>query len=416
MVDDKMHSMFHRLAPFLTTLSVLTLMGTIASAQSIPRSGPVNVSPGGEGGKSTATEDSVVGRVSDVVEETGEFNEESNGNPGAMSLPSLVNGLTQGNLQEAFRLLRTEYIKREDLDYLAVNRAAMQGILERLEFGAMLLTEAQRSARDSPYRYLSDRISSEIVYTRFGKFSRDELSRFDEDLSIWRTDEKVKTLVLDLRSPQIQADFGIASEILSRFRPPNELLFKIRRPGNDRAVLFSSRPNATSWGKETLLLVDSETGNVGEIIAAVLQRKNNSLVVGEKSRGLNVEYRDVSIGDDRILRYAIAEVILEDESSIFQVGVTPDLPTPSKLNSKHEVFEAVDKGRDLKDFLFRIERPRMNEAALVAGTDPELEYYLAKSNQEETKWDIFPPEDKVLQKAVDILRSRDYLDSARRKR
>lgn len=332
------------------------------------------------------------------------------------SLETLVDGLNQANLQEAFRLLRSEYIKREDLDYLSLNRAAIQGLLERLDFGAMLLTEASRSARDSPYPFHSARVNDEIAYIRFGRFSKDELSSFDQVLTEFRGEEKIKTLLLDLRSPQPQADFMIASEILSRFRPPNELLFKIRRPGNERPVLFPSKPNPVSWGKEVVILVDHETGNVGEIIAAVLQRKNKSLVIGEKTKGLTVEYRDVAIGDDRILRYAIAEVILDDESSIFQKGVIPELPTDPDVESKHEVYKATQAGKSLNTYLFQKERPRMNEAALVAGTDPELEYYLAKSNGRETEWDTEPPEDRVLQKAVDILLTRDFLESGKRRK
>ena len=332
-----------------------------------------------------------------------------------LTLPQLVDGLNQASLQEAFRLLRTEYIKREDLDFLSVNRAAMQGILERLEFGAMLLTERSRSERNSPFSFFSTQITPEIAYARFGKYSRDELEQFDKALSEFRTNDKNTSLVLDLRSPQPQADFAIASEILSRFRPPNELLFKIRRPGRDRPALFPAKSNATSWTKEVVALVDRETGNVGEIIASVLQRKNKSLVVGDPTRGLNVEYRDVPVGNDRILRYAIAEVILEDETSIFQKGVVPDLPTPPELKAKRSIFRSLDQGEEISKFLFQSERPRLNEAALVAGTDPELEYVLAKSNGRKTQWDEALPEDRVLQKTVDILRSRNFLNSVRQR-
>lgn len=329
-------------------------------------------------------------------------------------LGQLVDGLNQANLQEAFRLLRSEYIKKEDLDYLSLNRAAIQGLLERLEFGAMLLTEASRSARNSPFSFYASPINGEIGYIRFGRFYKAELELLDKAISGWMNDRALKTIVLDLRSPQSQGDFVIASEILSRFRPPNELLFKIRRPGYDRAVLFTSKPQPVSWGKEVVILVDHETGNVGEIIASVLQNKGNSVVIGERTRGLTVEYRDVPIGEDRILRYAIAEVILEDESSIFQKGVIPDLPTEANIEAKHLVFEETENGSSLDQYLFREERPRMNEAALVAGTNPELDYLLAKSNGRTTKWDEIIPDDRILQKAIDILISRDFLDAGRR--
>jgi len=343
------------------------------------------------------------------------------------NLETLVDGLNQANLQEAFRLLRSEYIKNEELDYLELNRAAIQGLLERLDFGAMLLTEASRSAQNSPYSFYSTRISEGISYIRFGKFTRDELSSFDQAINEFRDDEKIQTLILDLRSPQPQADFGIAAEILGRFRPPNELLFKIRNPGNERPTLFPSKPNEVSWGREIVVLVDQETGNVGEIIGAVLQQKNNSLVIGEKTRGLTVEYRDVPVGEDRILRFAVAEVILEDESSIYQKGITPDIPTPQDLAGKQAIFkattaqapaEAGSPGAEnaLTKHLFRKDRPRMNEAALVAGTDPELDYFVAKQNGRKTEWDEVLPEDHTLQKAVDILLARNFLNSAKRRK
>ncbi len=331
-------------------------------------------------------------------------------------LEKLVDGLNQANLQEAYRLLSSEYIQRDRLDHLEINRAALQGLLARLDFGAMLLTESSISATNSPFSYFSCRVNDQIGYTRFGRFTPEELQSLDQTLQDLRENDPVRTLILDLRSPQGQADFAIAAEILSRFRPPNELLFKIRRPGDERPVLFTSRPAASSWSGEIVILVDRETGNVGEIIAAVLQGKNRSLVIGENTSGLTVEYRDVPIGQDRYLRYAIAEVVLESEVSLFRRGVTVDIPAAPSLEAKHEIFRAVDGGRALQDFLFREERPRMNEAALVAGTDPELDYYLAKSSGRPTKWDTTLPEDRALQKAVDILRTRDFLDSGQRRR
>lgn len=334
------------------------------------------------------------------------------------NVTELVNSLDQGNLQEAFRLLQSEYIKKEAIDPLNVNRAAIQGLLERLDFGAMLLTEESLSDRNAPYSYYSSKVDEKIGYIRFGQFTRQELEQLDQTLTAYTEEEKPpSTIILDLRSPQVQADFTIASQILSRFRPPNELLFKIRRPSEERPVLYLSKANPASWVKETVILVDRETGNLGEIIARVLQEKNRCLVVGEQTRGLTVEYRDVKIGDDRILRYAIAEVTLEDESSIFQIGIKPDLPTEKpSLAAKHEFFKQTNDGQAIKPYVFAVERPRFNERSLVEGTNPELEVELAKKNNLKTAWNVTLPQDRVLQKAVDILRTQHFLDSGKRRR
>jgi hypothetical protein len=332
------------------------------------------------------------------------------------SLAPLVDTLDQAALQEAFRLLTSDYIQEKDLDPLEVNRAALQGLLERLDFGAMLLTEKTRAESDSPFGFHHARAHDALAYMRFGRYTEEEIAEFDAALEAYQAEKAITHLVLDLRSPQAQAEFSIASRILSRFRPPNELLFKIRRPGNDRPTLFVSTPEAESCRLETILLVDRETGNVGEIIAAVLKRQSGCLIIGEKTPGLAVEYRDVPLGEDRILRYAIAEVVLEDDSSIFRTGIQPDLLTPTPIKIKTDLFRAVDGGKPLADFLVQKERPRMNEAALVAGTDPEIDYYLLLSQNKPTPWDRPPLQDRALQQAVDLLDTTRFLGSKQKPR
>lgn len=329
-------------------------------------------------------------------------------------LRPLIDTLDQASLQEAFRLLTKDYINHQQLDPLEVNRAALQGMLNRLEFGAMLLTEKWRSEQNSPFEFHHARIHPEIGYVRFGRFDQAGVDSFDAALEEFSVKDSVKTLIVDLRSPQAQADFAIASSILSRFRPPNELLFKIRRPGNDRPTLFVSQAQSANWSRDIILLVDGDTGNVGEIIAAVLQRETECLIIGEKTPGLTVEYRDVPIGEDRILRYAIAEVVLEDGSSIFQKGIEPDILTPTSFEAKSEIFTRTQDGEALNDFLFQRQRPRMNEAALVAGTDPEIDYYLLRSANKPTPWDEPPVQDRSLQQAVDLLVATSFLETDRK--
>jgi hypothetical protein len=326
-----------------------------------------------------------------------------------LKLREMIDTLNQASLQEAFRLLTKNYIHHEELDPLAVNRAAMQGLLARLDFGAMLLTEKSLESRNSPFRFFSEKITDNTAYIRFGRYDKQGVTDLDNALNVFSNEKEIKNLILDLRSPQAQADFAIASEILSRFRPPNELLFKIRRPGNDRPTLFISTTNETNWSRKLVLLVDRETGNVGEIIAAVLQRSNDCLIIGEKTPGLTVEYRDVPIGEDRILRYAIAEVVLEDDTSIFQKGIAPDIDTPTPYEAKRAIYSLTQNGEKLTKLLFPRQRPRMNEAALVAGTDPEIDYYLLRSNNKPTPWDKALPQDRALQQTVDMLQTNEFL-------
>lgn len=331
-------------------------------------------------------------------------------------LRELIDTLDQSSMQEAFRLLTKDYIHHDKLDDLEVNRSALQGMLNRLDFGAMLLTEKSRAERNSPFEFHHAKVNDEIGYIRFGRFEETELAKFDVAISEFNAAKGLGHLILDLRSPQPQAEFTIAAQILSRFSGPNELLFKIRRPGNDRPSLFVSSPVPEGWRKDIVLLVDSETGNVGEIIAAVLKRDTGCLIIGEQTPGLAVEYRDVPVGEDRILRYAIAEVVLEDDSSIFQKGVAPDIISVTVPKTKYDIYNAIAKGKPLTSFLYQKQRPRMNEAALVAGTDPEIDYYLLLSQQKPTPWDRPPLQDRTLQQAVDLLETTNFLEPDRKEK
>lgn len=324
------------------------------------------------------------------------------------TLPDLIDALPQESLQEAFRLLREDYIKRDTLSFLELNRSALQGLLERLEFGATLLTRESREARDSPFLFHSEKLSKTLGYVRFGRFRKEEVTELDKALVRFGDEPDLRTLILDLRSPQRQADFDIAASILSRFRPEGELLFKIRRPRDERPQLFLAKTARKQWDGPVIVLIDRETGNVGEIIAAVLKNRDGSLLVGEPTIGMTVEYRDVPIGEDRILRYGVAEVVLPDDSSLFRVGLTPDIRTPASTKVKQAIFRET-REHPLSDFIFEKQRPRLNEAALVAGTDPELDYYVAKSNNRPTEWDRPRLRDRTLNQAVDLLTAEGFV-------
>ena len=347
----------------------------------------------------------------DIDAATGDAAEEA-AKPAAAqpkNLEEIIDGLPQNSLQEAFRLLRSDYIQADRLNYLELNRSALQGLLGRLEFGATLLSGAGRAAADSPFNFHAQTLTRHAAYLRPGKFVTEDIDALDAALKNFNTDDELDTLIVDLRSPQHQADFNIAARFLSRFLGSGDLLFKITRPGEKRPSLFLAESAGQRWDKDVLILIDRETGNVGEIIAAVLRRETGALVIGEATLGLTVEYRDVPLGKDRFLRYAVAEVLLADDTSLFKKGVEPDLPGVTSAKKKHAIFAATGK-QDLKTFLIDEERPRVNEAALVAGTNPELGYFLAKSKGEATPYDEPPLQDRTLQQALDLLATKRFFE------
>ncbi len=70
----------------------------------------------------------------------------------------LVNGLSQSSLQTAFQILRRDYIRHDDLTFEELNRAALEGLLERVKFSAELVpahAEARRLLKTARARGVS---------------------------------------------------------------------------------------------------------------------------------------------------------------------------------------------------------------------------------------------------------------------
>ena len=318
-----------------------------------------------------------------------------------LSEKELVDTLDQDNLQEAIRILLKSYIKRDNLNSLELNRAALQGLLERSGIGVTLVDRSSENGdHHTPQKLVAESITKEIAYIRPGSLSSDEVGSIGPKLEGFRK-AGAETLILDLRVPAETATFQNAARLLNHFSPPNELLFKIQKPGEQRPSLFQSRP-ATSWDGDLVLLIDHQTPPAAEAVAQVLKRLRNPIIVGTTTPGETVEYNRVIIGDQAYLRFAVAEVVFGEGESIFREGVSPDLEAKLEAADKAYIFDASEES-GMKPFIFSKKQPRHNEAALVAGTNPELDYAIAKSAGRDTGYDTVPIHDRVVQAALDYL-------------
>lgn len=341
--------------------------------------------------------------------------------------------IDMAGLQEAFRLLRERYIHRERLTPLEINRAALKGVLDRLEFGADLIVEPPpREAEENADPDASadtggqaeqpgDRTATAVApvkgvfaaqtlapgfgYLRPGTFTEDELEPFDAALDRFNA-EGTPLLILDLRSPIGQGAFEIAAALADRFLPENAPIFRIVRPGEDRPRVFVSRQPAR-WTGRTVVLLDTASSNVAETLAAILRNERDAFIVGSPTSGRTVEYQRVAIGEGIFLNLAVAEMILPDGTSLFRKGLEPDFLVPF-VPDESWTFVASDEP-DVDRRIFEAQRPRLNEAALVAGTNPELPYLIERSRGKPTAFDAPPAVDRVLQRAVDVLVADKFL-------
>ncbi len=325
----------------------------------------------------------------------------------AAAQPPAVDELSQPALQAAFQILQSEYIRGADLTLDELNRAALQGLLARLDLGAELVPVAA-AAPAAAGGLVAERLTPTIACLRPGDWTAAELELVDRHLRDWGKAE-VPHLILDLRSPAAQGEPQTAAALLERFVPRGELLFQLKQVGREEAELFIAGGEPL-WTRPLLVLVDAETGNLGETVAAVLQARGQALVVGARTRGATVRYETLPLDAHWRLRFARAEMLLRDGRSLFREGVKPDFPVDLPLAVKRPLFAAPA----LKASITERARPRYNEAALIARRHPELDSYVRRSLGQPEQDDRPALQDRVLQRAVDLLEASRHLGTATR--
>ncbi len=319
----------------------------------------------------------------------------------ATSAPN-PDGLSQAELQEAFQVLRTQFIGAQTLDYDTINRAALDGLLERLGQGAELVGASPPKSvpPKNAVRFHAELLPGKVAYLRFADYSVAEVEKFEKEMNRFH-DAKAEFLILDLRVPQPKAELEATARFLDRFVAPDTMLFRVVRPSEKTPRLFISRQADQRWKGPIMLLMDRDTCGAGELIAATILRNYPAFSIGESTLGRTVEYQQIALNDKVSLRFAAAEILLADDQSLFGKGIKPVYQVNQASEVKDRVFEATAQA-PLQKYVFEQFRPRLNEAALVHDTDPELDYHLARARGETTPYDVVPLLDKVIQRAVDL--------------
>lgn len=318
--------------------------------------------------------------------------------------------VSQAGIQTAFRILQKEYIRSNDLTFDVLNRAALAGLLARLDFGAELIPRKLESVPEALKGVQMELLTPQTAYLRPQAFTGREVAEMEQSLRQFIQD-KVAHLVLDLRTPTPPGDFNDAAAMLSLFVPKGEVLFKMKQMGQSRAEAESS-PRDPVWTQPLIVLVDEDTNNLGETIAAVLRQRRQALLIGSATRGGAVRYETVPVDAEWSLRFARAEVLLADDSSVFKKGLQPDFALALPPPIKRQMFEQ-SRENGVKSTITDKPRARFNEAALVNKTNPELDAYLLRSSGDAAASDTEQSKDTVLQRAVDLLTTRDHLRAAR---
>ena len=318
--------------------------------------------------------------------------------PGEKTLRETIDALPEADLKEFLNIARENYLAPEKLDDTAVLRATMQGLIERFSPGLILPLDGAKPRLDSPFR--SEVIDNRIGYIRLGTLGDGTLAELDGILKTFRA-SYIRSAVLDLRAVPEGSEFELAARVCERFCPKGRVLFTVRRPSAQQELIQTSKQDPAFTGV-LVVLTDADTAGAGEVIAAVLRTQAKALIIGQPTRGEAVEYGELPLPSGRKLRIAVAEVALPENVRVFPGGVAPDVSVEVSADETERVLKAALDG-GVAPLVAETERPRLNEAALVAGTNPELDAARARQQQQQGKSNTPVLRDVVLQRALDAI-------------
>jgi hypothetical protein len=331
--------------------------------------------------------------------------------PSALASPSpsaspttedLVNSLGPADLQAVITLLKTNFTNPDAITDTELNRATVEGLIVRLPRGVMLLPAKENAPAEAPGVFYSEIIGGHIGYVRVGSLNAANLQALDKSLSNFAA-KNVNALAVDLRASQATTDLPLAAEFAKRFCPKGKTLFTLRKPAGRQDRVFSSDRDPAFRGL-VMVLTDGDTIGAAEAIAAALRFYNRALLIGQTTAGRAAEYSDLSLPSGKILHVAVAEMISPDGRALFPEGIKPDLPVDMSMADKRQIFQlSGEKG--MGPFVYEGGRPHMNEAALLAGTNPEVEAAEAAQQRRGRAPEKPPAHDPVLQRALDVVTS-----------
>jgi hypothetical protein len=318
-----------------------------------------------------------------------------------LSSREAADAVGEGELRQIADILRDNYLHPDALTDTALARAGLQGLLDRLGAGARIFSLGKKTEHRAG-QFRSEILAGSVAYFRLGSLTLENLAALDAALDGFAA-KPPTALVLDLRATPHSTDFELAAECCRRFSPKGRVLFSVKRPkANDEEILTSRED--PRWRGLLVVLVDGGTAGAGEVIAAVLRTHLRAYVIGQQTKGEAAQFEELPLAGGRVLRVAIGEVTLPDATPVFPGGLTPDLVVNVPREKTDEVLQLAMNSAGVSPLVQEKARPRMNEAALIAGTNPELDEVqrigrLRLKGEEPAKL----PRDEALQRALDFI-------------
>jgi hypothetical protein len=303
-----------------------------------------------------------------------------------------VDSLDDAQVQKALEAARANFLSSEQLEK-ASQRALLQGLILQLGPGISIVETDAKLENAERFPFLAEILDGRAGYIRPGKLDAAALPQLDSALKNFG-EKSIGAVILDLRGIPAELGFDGAAEVAKRFCPKGAVIFTVQKP-NAKQERIVTNDEAPVFEGILVVLVDLDTRGAAEVLAATLRENAKAMLVGSQTAGAAVEFSDFPLGGGRSARVAVAQALVPKSGALFPKGVSPDIVVRLDRETRDKIFDQATKegaGR----FAFDIEPPRMNEAALVANTNPEI--------TEDSREKASPAlRDTVLQRAMDLV-------------
>jgi len=328
--------------------------------------------------------------------------------------PAGVDGLTPEDVAKAVSAIKENYVRPGSLSDVEMERATLQGLLDRLAPAVSLVIRSGSGAEaETASPFYSEAYDANTGYLRVGKLTGENVEKTAEMLKAWKG-KGVGAAVLDLRGTAASSDYDDAAGLAGLFCAKGTELFSLTAPShegahpgpNSASGLSPTQTRTFSAGADPLfkgilvVLVDADTAEAPEAVAAVLQQCAKALVVGDKTAGRAYQFSDVPL-NGALLRVAVAEVILADGKEPGENGLRPDIIVGIGPAGKKEVMRSIT-AKGVASVTNEHDRPHLNEAALVSGSNPEVDELEAEQSGQKKAAGLI---DRQLQRALDLVTS-----------
>jgi len=324
--------------------------------------------------------------------------------------PAGVDALGPDDVAKAVAALKQNYVHPEDLSDAEIARATLQGLLDRLSPAVTLVSGSGSAEKAAPF--YSELYGGRTGYLRVGDFSNDNVAKAAGTIKDWNA-KNVGAVVLDLRGTPPNGDFDTGAALAEMFCAKGTQLFSLESipasgaqakdgsiPMSQMTMEYVVKNPPAQYKGVLVVLVDGDTAEAPEAVAASLQKCAKALIVGDRTAGKPFKFTDVPLSG-AVLRMATAQVILPDGKQPGEGGLMPDISIGIGAANKPDVMKSITSS-GVGSVVQEQSRPHLNEAALVAHNNPEVDEIEAEQSGRK------PPEpllDRQLQRALDLLTS-----------